>query len=216
MSSSKTENSPELELQQADSKALIRELKNEYEIADKLTKEVEEFRDEAGLPPINELRYCGYHTLNFVHDLVIDERETLQELRSAIGHARRAAYEAGEAGILSALTIIAVFQDQYSGVVVSDVVKEWTKILQRCDEIRDQVTEARQTGQDRTNDHAAYMKLFAELSSYCKTLKYSRDELNKKIIDRQKSSKNLMLTTLITLFGILLTVVFGVLPYFSK
>lgn len=43
-----------------------RRLRDEYDTADKVMKEVRAFVDEAGIPAINELRYAGYHLLNTI------------------------------------------------------------------------------------------------------------------------------------------------------
>lgn len=193
---------------------LLIRLREEYDCADKFCKSVEEFRDEAGIPPINELRYAGFHLLNAVTLVNNNIQSQRDHLTSAINHCRRASYEAGEAGILTALAMVDLFKDDYSTVVVSDVIPEWVTILKRCDEIKDQISDARQTGDDRSNDHEVYMDAFVELKGFCKTLKYSRDEMNKKIAESQRQTRNFLWGTLIALFGIILAIVFGVLPYF--
>lgn len=215
MSKSEAENSQTLN---ASRDELILLLCTEFESAEKLTKSVEEFRDEAGLPAINELRYAGKHAVNFVAAEVSGKVADLGQIISAINHCKRAAYEAGEAGILTALSVVARFKDSYTDVTISDVVTNWVDILKRCDEIRDLLTRNRIPGPDRSADHHMYSDFFGELQSYCRTLEYSRDEMNKKVEKLQSDAQKFFLTVVITcvlaVIGFSLSIALGVLPYF--
>lgn len=68
---------------------LVREdfsrLRSEYDIADKVMKDVQAFVEEAGIPAINELRYAGYHLLNAISPLDADS-STSDELMRAVNH----------------------------------------------------------------------------------------------------------------------------------
>lgn len=125
-----------------------RRLRDEYDTADKVMKEVQAFVDEAGIPAINELRYAGYHLLNTI---IPANGEGLphEELTRAVNHCKRATYEASEMGLLTAFDKVTAFKATYEQVVVSQVVNDWQEILTKCDIYRDEITAARRTEDDR-------------------------------------------------------------------
>lgn len=187
---------------------LIRQLQVEYDAADRLCKEVEEFRDQAGIPAINEMRYAGYHLLSFTS--AANQDEDLDQLRKAISHCQRAAYEACEAGILCALELIDLFREDYESVTVSDVIPDWVGILRRCDELKDEISENREKGDDKSSDHIAYTAAFRELRDFQRTTKYAREDLNKKILAQQKTARNTLIGTLVACMGIVVAIVIGI------
>ncbi len=179
---------------------LVREdfsrLRSEYDIADKVMKDVQAFVEEAGIPAINELRYAGYHLLNAISPLDADS-STSDELMRAVNHCKRATYEASEAGLLTAFGKVSEFKADYQQVVVSTVVQDWTEILVKCDTYRDKITEARQTGDDRTIDHTKFRDAFVDLVSVCRRLDHARDELNKQIDQARVDARRFIVTTVL-------------------
>lgn len=181
-------------------------LRSEYDIADKVMKDVQAFVEEAGIPAINELRYAGYHLLNAVSPLDA-EASSSDELTRAVNHCKRATYEASEAGLLTAFGKISEFKADYQQVVVSSVVQDWTEILTKCDSYRDRITEARQTGVDRTIDHTKFRDAFLDLVAVCRRLDHARDELNKQIQQKQVDARRFIVTTVLAVLGVLITLV---------
>lgn len=191
---------------------LLKELRTEYDAADKLCQEVTEFVDEAGVPSINELRYAGHHLVLFMTNDGGADRANPTELRKAISHCQRASYEAAEAGIITAIGSISDFQEDYPKVNISSVITDWIEILKRCDEIRDEVTKARSQGKNRTGDHKKYMELFRELVGYQRKTKVAREEL-KKVLSKQKTTIRLSIVAVVVgCAALLATIVFGVIP----
>jgi hypothetical protein len=188
---------------------LVREdfsrLRTEYDIADKVMKDVQAFVEEAGIPAINELRYAGYHLLNAVSPLNADASSS-DELMRAVNHCRRATYEASEAGLLTAFGKISEFKADYQQVVVSSVVPDWTEILAKCDTYRDSITEARQTGDDRSIDHTKFRDAFLDLVGLCRRLDHARDELNKQIDQKRVDTRRFIITSVVAIAGVLLAV----------
>ena len=182
-----------------------RRLREEYDIADKVMKEVQAFVDDAGIPAINELRYAGYHLLNTLIP-ANGEASAQEELLRAINHCKRATYEASEMGLLTAFDKITDFKSDYQQVVVSQVVPDWTEILTKCDSYRDAITGARQTGDDRSIDHTKFRDAFVELVGVCRRLDHARDELNKLIEQKRTDAKRFVFAIILTILGIVLAI----------
>jgi hypothetical protein len=180
-------------------------LRTEYDIADKVMKDVQAFVEEAGIPAINELRYAGYHLLNAISPLDADSSSS-DELMRALNHCKRATYEASEAGLLTAFGKISEFKADYQQVVVSSVVQDWTEILAKCDTYRDRITEARQTGDDRSIDHTKFRDAFLDLVAVCRRLDHARDELNKQIEQKQVDARRFIVTTVLAGLGVVLAI----------
>lgn len=184
-------------------------LREEYDMADKVMKQVQAFVDEAGIPAINELRYAGYHLLNAV--IPANEKSSPQdELIRATNHCKRATYEACEMGMLTAFDKISMFKTDYSQVVVSQIVPDWQQILTKCDQCRDEITSARQTGDDRSIDHTRFRDSFTELVNICRRLDHARDDLNKLIEAKRTEARRYAVNVFLAIVGIAVAVGFGI------
>lgn len=183
-------------------------------MADKVMKQVQAFVDEAGIPAINELRYAGYHLLNALIP-VNDKTLPQEELARAINHCKRATYEASEMGILIAFDKISMFKTDYSQVVVSQVVPDWQQILTKCDLCRDEITLARQTGDDRSIDHGRFRDSFNELVSVCRKLDHARDDLNNLIEVKRTEARRYAVNVIIAIIGIVVAIGFGIATLFG-
>ncbi len=181
-------------------------LREEYDMADKVMKQVQAFVDEAGIPAINELRYAGYHLLNTLVPVTSDLSMT-EELTRAINHCKRATYEASEMGILTAFDKVTQFKDDYSQVVITQVVADWGEILTKCDVCRDEITLARQTGDDRSIDHKRFKEAFIQLVAICRRLDNARDDLNKLIEQKRSDGRRFATGVLLALLAIAVSVV---------
>jgi hypothetical protein len=157
----------------------LSQYRSEYQKADEFCQEVQSFVDEAGIPALNELRNAGHHFLRALDDdgNVIE----IDDLISARNHARRASYEACEAGNLFALGIIAKFKEDYATIPVDGTVSDYTGLLKKAKAAQKSVELGRQNGFDRAGDHTVRIDAFRELRECAETLEFARDEMNKKI-----------------------------------
>ena len=190
--------------------SLVETLRKEYQTADELIKEVQSYRREAGIPAINEMRYMGHHLL-----LSLDASASAtdeDELRKAISHCQRAAYEAAEAGVLAVLDEVLIFEEDYKREVVTDIVPDYIGILRRAEKSQIELKIARQAGPDRDGDYSRIMKAFRALKDDCLTLKLSRPELNKKMNNERRVSRRWIFGTIIAVTAL----VVSVLAYLSQ
>jgi hypothetical protein len=189
----------------------VAEVRSEYERADLFCGEVQSFSAKAGIPAINELRNAGKHLFEALGDegQIVDQ----SQLQAAFGHSRRAAYEAYEAGILTALAIIAKFKTDYEAIVISQAVPDWREILLKAHRCQKAVEDGRQRAFDREGDHTSRMEAFRELRDLCESLELSRDEANKLVEAKQLDDRRHARSLSLRILGILLAVVsiiFGV------
>lgn len=172
-----------------------------YDKADSFCKEVQSFASEAGIPAMNELRYAGHHLIVSVDD---DGRVTdHDQLARATNHAKRACYEAGEAGVLIALDRINTFKNDYKTVSVSGVIKNYVDVLQAAEAAKQRVVLGRDHTADGADDHIAYMEHFRALVPHCHSLDIAREELNKLIIEQGRTTRRWVI-------GIGIAVLFGI------
>lgn len=183
-----------------DTLKLVQDLKTESERAERILARVQNYRDEAGVPAINEIRYAAYHLTESVSDSGQIDNE--QELLKAVRHYQRATYEASEAGILHALQQIKKFQSDYSSVVIGEIVDGWHDCLTICQEAQDNVGTDRETGDDRDLDHAAHEKRFDQLVDISRKCDVARDDLNAKIRADIISTRRFTIGTLIAIGGL--------------
>ena len=109
----------------------IREIKELFDRAEKLAKEVELFQSGVSTPAINQLRYAGQHLLKA---LVAGSKDDFdKEALKAKGHCQRSMYEASESGIAYAQEAIQEFQRDYSDLVIPEVLPEYTDMMFRAD-----------------------------------------------------------------------------------
>lgn len=183
----------------------FRTLRQEYDLADRTAKKVQKFAQLAGIPAINELRYVAHHLVNAVIPANADV-DGEKELQRAINHCKRATYEASEAGILFAFDRIAEFRDDYKSVVISSVVPDWPEILALCETVTRRISETREAGEDRTPDHNDFERHFDSLVVICNRLHSSRDEMNKLVAREIRQARRFVLTTCLTVLGIVMGV----------
>lgn len=172
-----------------------------YKKADDFCKEVQAFVSEAGIPAMNELRYAGYHLLGAINDhgSLVDKAELI----SAINHAKRACYEAGEAGILIALDQINAFKNDYKNVVVTTVVKNYNDIKLDAARAQQRIKSERDHASPDGTDYDDYVTHFKLLRDHCLALDMARDELNKLVRNEAKVARRWLIALLATiLFGV--------------
>lgn len=190
----------------------FKQIKEKFAAAEALAKRVEEFRDEAAIPALNELRYAGYHLSVYLGQVAAGETPDIEELRSAERHCMRAAYEAGEAGLLAGLSAVSQFRTEFQDVAITDVLKDWIEIQEFCHRLQDEVLgRNRENGDDRLQDSTLYTDAFVRLVEICRRLDLARDELNKKIAQMGEQTRRFLVTIVVGILAILATGVFGIL-----
>ena len=177
-----------------------------YEDADTFAREVAEFRESVSIPAHNELRYAGHHLLQALDDGgSVANRE---QLRRACSHCERAMYEAAEAGIISLLTSIGQFQRDYRDIVISEVVPRYGECKALARKAREQVIRGRSESDSATTTASEHMRAFRELRVAGDLLEDARDDLNAKLTDRQRKSRQFIVTTAIAVLGVAATLAF--------
>ncbi len=94
----------------------IGELFNE---AERAIKRIEMHKEKLATPPINELRYAGFHLLEGLTG------SEIKELEKAEGHCKRAIYDATEIMLLDHLESFHNFEKSYEKVAITPVIKDW-------------------------------------------------------------------------------------------
>ena len=82
-----------------------------FEKTEKILKEVETLNSKISFPPINELRYAGYHLCRAIS--AQDEIEKNKQIQKAQNHGQRAFYDAHEIGIIFFLDAIEYFRNTF-------------------------------------------------------------------------------------------------------
>lgn len=186
----------------------VAEYRVEYNRADTFCQEVQAFRNEAGIPAMNELRNAGHHFLNSLDDS--GQVAHAAELTSAVNHARRACYEASEAGMMYALGIIKKFKDDYETVTIPAVLPDYTKKARLAAVGKRLVEKGRQAGFDRCADHGERMDTFRRLRDCCEDMDAARPELNKLLAKERRNYRLLILGLAFALVAIVVTIAVAV------
>ena len=152
-----------------------------FQKAEKAVKEVEYIHLELTVPAVNELRYAGYHVSNY-----LENTERTDELSRAVGHCKRAIYDAYEASILYNIKGYRAVKSDYATVVISEVLSDYNDLHYKVTTILKFVQSVDKETKDQ---HYAVCKQYHhELKDIIEKLDSARDELNKKIrIERNKS-----------------------------
>lgn len=188
----------------ADNLPSLADLRTEYDRAEEFCLEVQNFVDKAGIPAINELRNAGHHLLRAMDDA--GNITCQQELNSAVSHARRACYEASEAGILTALHVIKKFKDDYADVEIGDIVPDYNKNLASAAKALRLIEKGRQARAKHVEDFDVRMGVFRELREFCDLLDVSRDEMNKRVAVQRSDFRRFVLNALLAVLAILVSI----------
>ena len=170
-----------------------------FKKAEQAVKEVEYIHVELTMPAVNELRYAGYHIANF-----LDNPAAADELDRAIGHCKRAIYDAYEASILYQIKEFRVFNDDYRNIVVSEVLADYNDIHHKVTGILDFI---RDTDKETKDEHySACKQHHNELKEIIKRLNSAREELNKKIRSERKKSFISIITVVVAVFALIVAI----------
>ncbi len=152
-----------------------------FKKAEKAVKEVEYIHAELTMPAVNELRYAGYHVSNY-----LENTERVDELNRAVGHCKRAIYDAYEASILYNIKEFRAFKEDYGTVVISEVLADYSHLHYRVTNILEFLRSIDKETKDQ--HYAACNQYHKEIKDIIIKLDSAREELNKKIrIERKKS-----------------------------
>lgn len=193
----------------------IAEYRAEYAKADRFCQEVQDFVAEAGIPALNELRNAGHHLLKSIED--DGELKNPKELIRAINHAKRACYEAAEAGIIIGLDDVKLFQGDFRNVQISDIVPDYLEMMTQCEEAREAVIEVRTNDEDKSRDYQIRMDTFKTIKETCRKLQVARPELIKRMEFQQGEWQKFVITCLLSGLGIAVTLaIAGIGFYFAN
>ena len=133
-------------------------------------------REDVSIPANNELRYAGHHFIQAVDDSgVVADHELL---RKALSHARRAMYEAAEAGIMAVLKDISTFRKDYEDVVIGDVVPSYADTRRAARAAQALLARGRGDRESVEEHVESFMATFRDLRARRDVLHSSRDDLN--------------------------------------
>jgi len=149
--------------------------------AEKAIKLVELTHSELIIPAVNELRYVGYHITNYIKN-----PEKTEEIDKAVGHCKRATFDAYEAGIIYYIREFQKFKDDYATVMITEVVP---KYIEYCKGVIDTIDFINKTDKDtRHKNYIHCAELFDNLSGMLKDLDIARAELNKLLKKERRNS----------------------------
>lgn len=148
------------------------ELSDLFAKAEQVIKRIEHVDGELIVPAVNQLRYCGNHLTRYLAD-----PSKTEELDDAGKHCRRATYDAYEASIIYYILSFNKFKDDYSTVVVSEVIPDYSEICRSVNEARSFISNMQ--GKARGIHYADCEQHLNIISDHIDRLNAARDELNK-------------------------------------
>lgn len=158
------------------------------------------------IPAINELRCAAYH-ISLAFSNVTDE-EKLSGYRNAIGHCKRAAYEALDSLLQFYIKELHAFQKDYETVLIGDTLPAY---LEDCVFI-DSVIDEQSNREDITLDDISTQEAqLAKLEGIWKKWKAARQELNKQLT----RSWYPYISWGISILSIIAAIIMGILAYFK-
>lgn len=179
--------------------ARVREL---FRAAESRLKTVERLGGETLIPAINELRYVAYHVLESL--ACEDEHERDKHLQEAEFHAIRARYDSAEAAIIELITEFDQFVDDFRLIPITDVVSDYLEMCEVVDEARDAIEDLE--GRNHVDRHEEFTGHFDKLTAILRRLRPAREELKKKLRNRDLTVGSLYLAGI----AILVMIVVGI------
>jgi len=139
-------------------------------------KKSEHLDSNLNIPCINELRYAGYHIAKATSDDNPDEN-----LEKAVGHCKRAIYDANESAVIFLLEDIRAFQLDYSqSAHVITVVHNYIEIKKNVHGITTRLDENKRSNhKNRDKYYESCAHDHDALKEISFTLSMARDEINK-------------------------------------
>lgn len=187
----------------------VAELARLYGQAEEKIKLVENLSQELSIPAVNELRYAGYHMVQYLSS----NGEPEAELRKAQNHCKRAIYDAVEAGITHQLEMIRMFQQDFKSLILSDFIPDYPALQKQIKSARDLILSPKAERADRAAYYEECVAHLENLRAGLDKLDEHREELLKrlKIGNRSAILHWSMLTA--TLIAAVVGAVFTALAY---
>ena len=174
----------------------LEEVKHLFGMAEYEIKKLEQMGDGLFFPAINQLRYVGPHILK--SSTAKNEEDALTELDKAEAHCWRAITDCAETGSVWALEKLKEFQEEYTGLPVTNYIPEYKEILELSKNIKLLLNQKEKRSPEeyysKINEHLPL--LVEKLSVVEKT----RDILHKELKSKQNASKR-------WLFGLVISIV---------
>ena len=120
-------------------------------------------------------------------------------------------YEAAEAGIVTALRMFAVFQNEYRDLVISEVVNDYARLCQHATHAKKLLIEGRKNRESVVSNTREYMEAFRRLVETVEIVQASEGDLNAKRIQNQSQYRVQIINILITILLVLATALAAVL-----
>lgn len=173
-------------------------------------KKVEHLSGGVIIPAVNQLRYAGQHLVRTLNGCEAPE----EELRQAVGHCKRASFDACEAGLLYCLNIFKQFQDDYRNTTIVPVLPEW---LAYCAAARNaqNLVQITQDG-DRIKSYESAEASLDELLKIVAKFPDAREELNKTLINERRTFKIILYTLLFTIIAVAFALIAYLKPLTSS
>ena len=187
----------------------IEEIARLFDKADTFAKEIEMFRSNISIPPVNELRYAGHHLTQAL--VAKDKTDFRDEVRKSKGHCQRSMYEASESGITHALDLVKGFREDYKDLIVSEIVPGHSGMRRKATKASEMLSRGRVDRDSAENQAEQYMETFRELRDIVETLDASRDDLNAKRVDGIKADRRFSIRIIVMIVVPALLAILGFL-----
>jgi len=186
----------------------LREIVTLFNKAEIDLKKSEHLDSKLNIPCINELRYAGYHIAKATSGDNPDEN-----IEKAVGHCKRAIYDANESAVIFLLESIRSFQNDYAGSAnVSTIVDGYSKLKQEISDIANRIK------QNKSENSGSRDKYYESCSDDCDRLKeienlltISRDEINVLEAKDLKDTRRFVTTVVLGGLGIVTAIAIAAL-----
>ncbi|MHA5986296.1 hypothetical protein ACVSMR_05660 [Pseudomonas aeruginosa] len=189
--------------------AQVTELARLYRQAEEKIKLVENLSQELSIPAVNELRYAGYHMVQYLSG----DGEPEVELKKAQNHCKRAIYDAVEAGITHQLEMIRIFQQDFKVLILSDFIPNYPALQKQIREARDLILAPKNAHKDRAAYYEQCVTHLENLRAGLDKLDEHREELLKRLKQRNRSSIANWSMLAATLVATVIGAIFAALAY---
>ena len=146
-----------------------------FDVADKKIKNAETRTNKVPLAAINELRSAGTHLVRYLNSA------DANELDLAVGHCKRACYDADELPVVQFLESIKRFKESFENVDVLSVLPDYIQYLESAQSAEDCVAKAAQEHNSRGEYYEELEKHVDVLSRVANKMDLSRPIINGKI-----------------------------------
>lgn len=188
----------------------IEEIVRLFDEAEEKLKDIELLNSELPIPAINQLRYAGYHLARALCEK--NSKEIDIQINKAKGHCKRAIYDTHEVGIIYLLEEIKSFgeKDTYFSHFIIEIIPNYPELLVVANKARSFIVKIQEN--HRNNRDSYYQECaphYKKLSDIVNTLRASESLIDEKAIayieKDKKESRRFVITTLLTVLGVMLT-----------